>query len=96
MNLRLPTRGGLYAWEFQKDGRQLHVRVDGQLTFNCPPIMRRAAIQGLGLAFVLEDQVQAEIADGRLSRVLADWRQPFAGYPLYYPTAASTPPLLLY
>ena len=86
VNLRLPTHGGLYAWEFQKDGRELQVRVDGQLTFNSPPIMLGAAIQGLGLAFVLEDLAQAEIAGGRLVRVLADWCQPFAGYHLYYPS----------
>ena len=86
VNLRLPTQGGLYAWEFRKDGRDLQVRVDGQLTFNSPPIMLGAAIEGLGLAFVLEDQAKAQISDGRLVRVLAEWGQPFAGYHLYYPS----------
>jgi len=86
INLRLPTQGGLYAWEFEKDGRELHVRVDGQLTFNCTPVMLGAAVDGLGLAFVLEDQAQAQISDGRLVRVLADWCQPFSGYHLFYPS----------
>jgi DNA-binding transcriptional LysR family regulator len=85
VNLRLPTQGGLYAWEFKKGARELQVRVNGQLTFNSTPIMLDAAIEGLGLAFVLEDQVQAHVADGRLLQVLADWCQPFSGYHLYYP-----------
>jgi DNA-binding transcriptional LysR family regulator len=85
VNLRLPTQGGLYAWEFQKGARKLQVRVEGQLTFNSTPIMLGAAIEGLGLAFVLEDQAQAHVADGRLLRVLADWCRPFSGYHLYYP-----------
>lgn len=85
VNLRLPTQGGLYAWEFQKGARKLQVRVVGQLTFNSTPIMLGAAIEGLGLAFVLEDQAQAHVADGRLLRVLADWCRPFSGYHLYYP-----------
>src|SRR4029453_10287121 len=86
INLRLPTHGGLYAWEFEMDGRELQVRVDGQLIFNSTPIMLGAAVEGFGLAFVLEDQVQAQISDGRLARVLTDWCQPFSGYHLYYPS----------
>ncbi|MGZ8322753.1 MAG: LysR family transcriptional regulator [Rhodoplanes sp.] len=86
INLRLPTSGGLYAWEFEKDVRQLKVRVEGQLVFNSNPMMLKAALAGLGLAYVLEEQVQAHIDDGQLVRVLADWCPPFSGYHLYYPS----------
>jgi len=84
INLRLITLGGLYAWELEKDGRELHVRVDGQLVFNNVPMILRAAAAGFGLACVLEDQAEAYLADGRLVRVLEDWCPPFAGYHLYY------------
>jgi DNA-binding transcriptional LysR family regulator len=86
INLRLPTLGGLYAWEFEKDGRELRVRVEGQLVLNYIPLVLTAAAAGFGLACVLEDQVQGYIADGRLIRVLEDWCPPFAGYHLYYPS----------
>ena len=86
INLRLPTAGGLYAWEMEKGGRELHVRVDGQLVFNNPRMVVRAALDGLGLACVLEDIVAEDLTDGRLVRVLADWCPPFAGYHLYYPS----------
>jgi DNA-binding transcriptional LysR family regulator len=86
INLRLPTRGGLYAWEFEKGGRALNVRAEGQLVFNTAAMIRRAALAGLGPACVLEDSVQAEIDNGRLVRVLGDWCPPFAGYHLYYPS----------
>jgi DNA-binding transcriptional LysR family regulator len=92
INLRLPTLGGLYAWEFKKDKRELKVRVEGQLVFNSNPIMLKAALAGLGLAYVLEDQVQAHLADGRLIRVLADWCPPFSGYHLYYPNRRQPTP----
>jgi DNA-binding transcriptional LysR family regulator len=84
INLRLPTAGGFYAWELEKGARNLHVRVDGQLIFNNARMMTRAALDGLGLACVLEDSVADELATGRLVRVLADWCPPFAGYHLYY------------
>ena len=84
INLRLITLGGLYAWELEKDGRELHVRVDGQLVFNNVPMILRAAAAGFGLACVLEDQAEVYLADGRLVRVLEDWCPPFAGYHLYY------------
>ncbi len=84
VNLRLATAGGLYAWEFEKDGRVLNVRVDGQLIFNTTRMMIAAARSGLGLAFVPEAEVAAQIADGRLVRVLSDWCPPFPGYHLYY------------
>ena len=92
INLRLPTRGGLYAWEFEKAGRTLNVRVEGQLIFNTAAMIRQAALAGMGLACVLEDSVQAEIEKGRLVRVLGDWCPPFAGYHLYYPSRRQQSP----
>jgi DNA-binding transcriptional LysR family regulator len=86
INLRLPTLGGLYPWEFEKRGRELGVRVEGRLTFNDPDLMIEAAVEGFGLAYVLEDRVRAEVASGRLLRVLEDWCEPYAGYHLYYPS----------
>ena len=86
INLRLPTHGGLYAWEFQKGKRELKVRVEGQLVFNGTAPMLDAALAGFGLAYVPEDTVRAQLADGWLVRVLADWCPPYAGYHLYYPS----------
>jgi DNA-binding transcriptional LysR family regulator len=79
INLRLPTYGGLYAWEFDKAGRELKVRVEGQLVFNTAALRLNAVLAGLGLAYLPEDQVHAHLADGRLVRVLADWCPPFPG-----------------
>ena len=86
INLRLPTRGDLFAWEFQKGGRELKVRVDGQLIFNTTAQMLGAALAGYGLACVPEGMAQPHIAKGRLRRVLADWCPPFSGYHLWYPS----------
>ena len=86
INLRLPTHGGLYAWEFEKAGREMNVRVDGQLVFGTAALMLTAARAGFGLAYLTEQQVQADLDAGRLVRVLADWCPPFAGYHLYYPS----------
>lgn len=86
INLRLPTRGGLYAWEFEKGRRKLNVHVEGQLVFNRPAQMLNAALAGLGLAYLLEDVVRPYLAAGRLKRVLEDWCPPFPGYHLYYPS----------
>ncbi|CAM7810682.1 MULTISPECIES: LysR family transcriptional regulator [Enterobacter] len=86
INMRLPTRGGLYAWEFERDGRELRVRVDGQLILNSLPQRIDAAENGLGLAYVPEDAVQDALAEGRLVRVLEAWCPAFAGYHLYYPS----------
>jgi DNA-binding transcriptional LysR family regulator len=86
INLRLPTHGGLYAWEFEKGDRELKVRVEGQLVFNGTFQMLNAALGGFGLAYVPEDLVQAHLAKGRLKRVLEDWCQPYSGYHLYYPS----------
>jgi DNA-binding transcriptional LysR family regulator len=92
INLRLPTYGGLYAWEFEKRGRALKVRVLGQLVFNNIALRLNAALAGLGLAYLPEDQVQPHLADGRLIRVLGDWCPPFAGYHLYYPSRRQPTP----
>ncbi|HEY4171059.1 MAG TPA: LysR family transcriptional regulator [Reyranella sp.] len=86
INLRLPTHGGVYAWEFEKGGRELRVRVDGQLTYNTTAQMLTAALAGLGLAYVPEGLAKPHIVQGRLRRVLADWCQPYSGYHLYYPS----------
>lgn len=86
INLRLPTYGGLYAWEFDKNGRELKVRVEGQFVFNTSALRLNAVLAGFGLAYLPEDQVLAHIADGRLVRVLADWCPPFSGCHLYYPS----------
>src|SRR5437762_3562509 len=90
--LRLPTHGGLYAWEFEKGGRELKVRVEGQLIFNTTAQMLNAALAGLGLAYVPEDLAQPHMAQGRLKRVLDDWCPPFPGYHLYYPSRRHSSP----
>jgi DNA-binding transcriptional LysR family regulator len=84
--LRLPNHGGLYAWEFEKGGRELKVNVEGQLVFNRTAQMLNAALAGSGLAYVPEGLVEPYLAKGRLKRVLEDWCPPFAGYHLYYPS----------
>jgi DNA-binding transcriptional LysR family regulator len=86
INLRLPTHGGLYAWEFAKGRRELRVRVEGQLVFNGSAPMLDAAVAGAGLAYLPEDDVRSHLADGRLVRVLSDWCPPYPGYHLYYPS----------
>lgn len=86
INLRLPTYGGIYAWEFEKRGRELKVRVEGQLVFNNMALRLNAALAGLGLAYLPEDRVQPYLTDGQLVQVLADWCPPFPGYHLYYPS----------
>jgi DNA-binding transcriptional LysR family regulator len=86
INLRLPTHGGLYVWEFEKGGRALNVRVEGQLVFNGAAPMLNAALEGLGLAYLPEGLVQPQVSKGSLVRVLSDWCAPFSGYHLYYPS----------
>jgi DNA-binding transcriptional LysR family regulator len=86
IGLRLPTHGGLYAWEFEKGGRELKVRIDGQLVYNTTAQMLSAALAGLGLAYLPEGLVQRHLAKGRLKRVLEDWCLPYSGYHLYYPS----------
>ena len=97
INLRLPTRGGLYAWEFEQDGRELKVHVEGQLVFNGTFQMLNAALAGFGLAYVPEDVARPHLAKGRLRRVLGDWCPPYSGYHLYYPSRRqSTPAFALF
>jgi DNA-binding transcriptional LysR family regulator len=86
INMRQETAGGLYAWEFEKDGKELRVRVDGQLTFNNSYAMIDAAVGGFGIAYVPESIVQAALASGALQQVLEDWSPFFDGYFLYYPS----------
>jgi DNA-binding transcriptional LysR family regulator len=86
INQRMLSGGGLYAWELEKDGRELRVRVDGQLAFNNTNMIVSAALDGFGLGFVMEDHVTNHVASGRLVPVLEDWCPPFAGYHLYYPS----------
>ncbi|MHC8308355.1 LysR family transcriptional regulator [Pseudomonas sp. GT1P32] len=92
ITLRMPTYGGLFLWEFEKDGQELNVRVEGQMVFNNIAMRMEAALQGLGLAYMPEDLVQEHIAQGRLIRVLADWCEPFSGYHLYYPSRRQSSP----
>jgi DNA-binding transcriptional LysR family regulator len=92
INLRLPTHGGIYAWEFEKGSREINVRLEGQLAFNTLWMRLRTARAGLGIVFVPEDLVTEDISAGRMVRVLADWCAPFPGYHLYYPSRRHTTP----
>jgi DNA-binding transcriptional LysR family regulator len=92
INLRLPTYGGIYAWEFEKAGRELKVRVEGQLVFNTIALRMSAVLDGCGLAYMPENQVLPHVSEGRLVRVLGDWCPPFAGYHLYYPSRRQPTP----
>lgn len=92
INLRLPTHGGFYVWEFRKGGQEPKVRVQGRVVFNAVAMMRQAALEGFGLAYLPEDQVEAAIQDGRLVRVLGDWCPPRPGYHLYYPSRRQPSP----
>jgi DNA-binding transcriptional LysR family regulator len=86
IGLRLPTHGGLYAWEFEKGGREMKVRVEGQLIFNTSAQMLSASLAGFGLAYVPEEMAQPHLARRRLKRVLEDWCLPYSGYHLWYPS----------
>ncbi|NIJ06949.1 DNA-binding transcriptional LysR family regulator [Sphingomonas vulcanisoli] len=92
INLRLSRARGLYSWEFEKDGRELRVRVEGQLIVNRSDLGIQAAIDGLGIFFGVEDEALEPIAEGRLVRFLEDWTPPFAGYYLYYPSRRQPTP----
>jgi DNA-binding transcriptional LysR family regulator len=94
INIRMRTHGSVYAWEFEKRGRALRVRVDGQLMFNSGALRIKAAMAGLGLAYVAEDQVRPQLAKGQLIQVLDDWCAPFPGYHLYYPSRRQSSPVL--
>jgi len=86
INLRLPTHDSVYAWEFDKNGRELRVRVEGQLTFNATSQQINAALAGLGLVYAPEGMLQQYVTRGKLRRVLDDWCQPYPGYHLFYPS----------
>ncbi|MGO9739948.1 MAG: LysR family transcriptional regulator [Roseiarcus sp.] len=92
VNLRLPTYGGLYAWEFEKDGREIKARVEGQLAVNFNPLRLAAALAGVGLAIGLEGEFAPNVERGELIRVLEDWCPPFPGYHLYYPSRRQPTP----
>ncbi len=92
INIRLPTAGGLYAWEFEKAGRAVKVRVEGPLVLNTAALRLKAALDGFGLVYLFEDQVRQHVDDGRLQHVLADWSPPFSGYHLYYPSRRQPSP----
>ena len=90
--MRFPTHGGLYVWEFERRGEQLNVRVDGQVVLNSTPHIVLAALEGLGIAFLPEEEFAPHIEEGRLVRVLQDWCAPFEGYYLYYPSRRQPSP----
>lgn len=92
INMRMQSGGGLYVWEFERRGHMLNVRVDGQLTFNTSPNIVDAALAGLGVAWLPEEEFAPHIEDGRLVRVLEDWCPPFPGYYLYYPSRRQPSP----
>ncbi len=86
INMRLPTLGGLYHWEFSKEGKAIRVKVEGQLVFNTLSARIDAALSGMGVSCVPEDSVKTYIEEGKLQSVLQDWCEPFTGYYLYYPS----------
>lgn len=92
INIRLPTYGGYLVWEFEKNGRQIKARVEGPLAFNNSGMALRAALDGAGLAYLLEDHARSAIVSGRLISVLDDWNPPFSGYHLYYPSRRQLSP----
>lgn len=94
INYRMMASGQTLDWEFEHQGRSLDIKVTGPLTFNEPQLMLEAALDGLGIAYILEEQVTAHIVTGRLVRLLEDWTPPFPGYFLYYPSRRQMPPTL--
>lgn len=92
INQRMQTSGGLYVWDFERRGKQVNVRVTGQLTFNTSVHIVDAALSGLGIAYLPEEEFEPHLQDGRLMRILDDWCPPFAGYYLYYPSRRQPSP----
>lgn len=92
INQRMQTSGGLYVWDFERRGKQVNVRVTGQLTFNTSVHIVDAALAGLGVAYLPEEEFEPHLQEGRLMRVLEDWCPPFAGYYLYYPSRRQPSP----
>ena len=94
INYRMMASGQTYDWEFERDGRALQIKLVGPLTFNEPELMREAALDGLGVAYIMEEQAATDIAAGRLVPLLEEWSFPFPGYFLYYPSRRQVPPTL--
>ncbi|MGE4305532.1 MAG: LysR family transcriptional regulator [Novosphingobium sp.] len=92
IGIRLPTYGGIFPWDLDKDGHEVNVRIEGQLVFNNISLRLSSALDGLGLAYLPEDQVLDHVQAGRLVRVMEDWCGPFPGYHLYYPSRRHTSP----
>ena len=92
INQRMQSSGGLYVWDFEHRGQQVNVRVDGQLIFNTSQPQIDAAVAGLGITLLPEDELGPYMADGRLVRVLEDWCPKFEGYHLYYPSRRQPSP----
>ena len=92
INQRMQTSGGLYVWDFEQRGKQVNVRVDGQLIFNTSSHIVDAALAGLGIAYLPEEEFDPHLREGRLERVLEDWCPPFSGYYLYYPSRRQPSP----
>lgn len=92
INIRFPTYGGLDVWEFERRGRTLKIRVDGQLIFNTTTHIAAAAVDGLGIAYLPEEEFSPHLEEGRLVRVLEEWCPPFSGYHLYYPSRRQPSP----
>lgn len=88
----MANSGGIYAWEFEKAGRELRIKVDGQMVLNDVDLIVDAAMAGHGIAFMIEDHVARQLADGSLIRALEDWCDPFDGYYLYYPSRRQPSP----
>lgn len=92
INQRMQTSGGLYVWDFERRGKQVNVRVDGQLIFNTSTHIVQGAVAGLGIAYLPEEEFEPYLQEGRLVRVLEDWCPPFSGYYLYYPSRRQPSP----
>ncbi|MCD9116891.1 LysR family transcriptional regulator [Pseudomonas bijieensis] len=92
INQRMQTSGGLYVWDFERRGKQVNVRVDGQLIFNTSTHIVQGAVAGLGVAYLPEEEFEPHLQEGRLVRVLEDWCPPFSGYYLYYPSRRQPSP----
>ena len=92
INQRMQTSGGLYVWDFEQGGKQVNVRVDGQLIFNTSSHIVDAALAGLGIAYLPQEEFEPHLREGRLERVLEDWCPPFSGYYLYYPSRRQPSP----
>ncbi len=94
INIRLPSAGTIYKWEFERGAEKIDVAVEGPLVFDSGGMVLDATLAGVGLGYVLEDRASASIKSGALARVLADWCPPFPGFYLYYPGRRQVSPAL--